>query len=62
MIKESGGIDQRTEPGHYPDGISPHHEPHINYTTDDGPLGRKRATVIIQSWKDWRATLTHSLG
>ncbi len=44
MIRESGGLVERQDPGHTPGGVSTHTEPHINYTTASG----EKATVIVR--------------
>jgi RHS repeat-associated protein len=39
LIEESGGKVERIEEGHPPGGVSPHENPHINYTTASGAKG-----------------------
>ena len=44
MIEDAGGKVERIEEGHPPGGVSPHENPHINYTTASGVKG----TIDIQ--------------
>jgi RHS repeat-associated protein len=44
MIEDAGGKVERIEEGHAPGGVSPHENPHINYTTSSGAKG----TIDIQ--------------
>jgi RHS repeat-associated protein len=44
MIEDAGGKVERIEGGHAPGGVSPHENPHINYTTASGAKG----TIDIQ--------------
>jgi hypothetical protein len=44
MIEDGGGKVERIEEGHAPGGVSPHENPHINYTTASGAKG----TIDIQ--------------
>ena len=44
MIEEAGGKNLRQDKGHHPEGVSKHHEPHINYETQGG----QKATVIVR--------------
>jgi hypothetical protein len=44
MIEDAGGKVERIEEGHAPGGVSPHENPHINYTTASGAKG----TIEIQ--------------
>ena len=47
MIRQIGGRVDRNDVGHEPGGVSPHTEPHVNYTTPGG----QKATVNVRDWR-----------